>query len=82
MNKKDEQKILDQINIYADQVLKGMNLETTPISIQLDKLKPKMESLAKKYSLSLEDIFVMYMDLNLINQKKQDDELNTKLNLN
>lgn len=80
MNNEDELKILDRINEYADQVLKGMDLEATPISIQLEKLKPEMEKISSEYGLSLEDIFVMYMDLNLKNQKKQEDELNSKIN--
>jgi hypothetical protein len=79
MNKDDEFKILDQINEYADQVLKGMDLEKTPISIQLEKLKPEMEKISTQYGLTLEDIFVMYMDLNLKNQKRLEDELNLKI---
>lgn len=82
MNNETQLKILDQINEYADQVLKGMDLENTPISIQLEKLRPKMESIAKEHLLSLEDVFVMYMDLNLKNQKEQDDLLKTKLDIN
>jgi hypothetical protein len=81
MNKEIELKILDEINVYADQVLKGMDLEKTPISFQLEKLKPKMEILAKEHQISIEDIFVIYMDLNLKNQKKLDDELKSKLKL-
>lgn len=81
MNTNIKLQILDEINVYADQVLKGMDLEKTPISVQLEKLKPKMEMLAKEHQLSIEDIFVVYMDLNLKNQKKLDDEMKSKLKL-
>jgi hypothetical protein len=40
-----------------------------------------MEILAKEHQISIEDIFVIYMDLNLKNQKKLDDELKSKLKL-
>lgn len=75
----DELKILDQINEYADQVLKGMDLEKTPISVQLDKLKPAMEQIAREKNLSLEEVFILYMDLNLKAQKEQEEKLKEKL---
>ena len=31
--------------------------------MQLDKLKPIMETIAKEKGISLEDMFIMYMDL-------------------
>ncbi len=37
--------------------------QKTPVSMQLDKLKPKMEQLAKENGVSIEDIFIRYMDL-------------------
>lgn len=77
--REDELKILIRINEYADQVLKGMDLENTPISVQLDKLKPEMELIAKEKNLSLEEVFIMYMDLNLKAQKEQEDKLKEKL---
>ncbi len=75
----DELKILDQINEYADHVLKGMDLEKTPISVQLDKLKPAMEQIAREKNLSLEEVFILYMDLNLKAQKEQEEKLKEKL---
>lgn len=37
--------------------------QKVPISEQLDKLKPIMETIAKEQNRSLEDIFIEYMDL-------------------
>lgn len=79
MTSEHELKILDRINEYADEVLKGMDLEKTPISVQLDKLKPEMELVAKENNLSLEEVFIMYMDLNLKNQREQEEKLKRKL---
>lgn len=75
----DEIKILNQINEYADQVLKGMDLEKTPISVQLDMLKPAMEQIAREKNLSLEEVFILYMDLNLKTQKENEEKLKEKL---
>lgn len=77
--KEDELKILDQINEFADQVLKGMDLEKTPISVQLEKLTPVMEQIAREKNLSLEEVFIMYMDLNLNAQIAQNKKLKEKL---
>ena len=81
MNEENELKLLEEIDKYADQVLKGMDPETTPISIQLEKLKPKMEELAQEFQLSLEEIFVKYMDLNLKTLRNKENELKSKLKL-
>lgn len=75
----NELNILGQINAYADEVLKGIDPEKTPISEQLEKLRPKMEQIAKDNNLSLEDVFVMYMDTNLTQQKEQEESLKRKL---
>lgn len=75
----NELNILGQINAYAEEVLKGIDPEKTPISEQLEKLRPKMEQIAKDNNLSLEDVFVMYMDTNLTQQKEQEESLKRKL---
>lgn len=75
----EELKILDKINAYADKVLDGIDPEKTPISVQLAKLKPIMEEIAEEKKLSLEEIFIMYMDLNLQFQKEQEEKLKRKL---
>ncbi len=62
MNEKD-QKLLERINVYADQVLADIDPQKTPISFQLDKLRPIMEEIAAEEHVPLEDIFIKYMDL-------------------
>lgn len=56
-------KILNRINEYADKVLDGIDPQKTQISYQLEKLKPIMEEIAKEEGRSVEDIFILYMDL-------------------
>lgn len=58
-----EKKILKRINDYADEVLDGIDPQKVQISYQLEKLKPVMEEIAREENRSLEDIFILYMDL-------------------
>ena len=55
--------ILERINAYADRVLKDFDPQKTRVSFQLEKLRPIMEEIAKEQGISLEDIFIKYMDL-------------------
>ncbi|NLL79049.1 MAG: hypothetical protein GX234_04530 [Clostridiales bacterium] len=57
------QKILERINEYADKVLNGIDPQKVQISYQLEKLKPVMEEIAKEENSTVEDIFILYMDL-------------------
>ena len=63
MNAMTDQELLNEINKYAESVLGDIDPQKTPVSMQLDKLKPKMEQLAKESGISIEDIFIRYMDL-------------------
>ncbi len=63
MNAMTDEEILKELNKYAENVLGDIDPQKTPVSTQLDKLKPKMEELALKSGLSVEDIFIRYMDL-------------------
>ncbi|MBQ2115580.1 MAG: hypothetical protein II193_03220 [Lachnospiraceae bacterium] len=62
MNKEDKE-MLDRINEYADKVLKDFDPQKTRVSFQLDKIKPVMEEIANEKGLSVEDVFIKYMDL-------------------
>lgn len=62
MTDKVKSEITSKINDYADIVLKNMDKERTPISRQLDALKPEMEKLSKEYQIDISDIFIIYMD--------------------
>ena len=59
----NNRKILDRINEYADKVMNGINPQKVQISFQLEKLKPVMEEIAKEEGKSVEEIFILYMDL-------------------
>lgn len=60
----DENKqLLARINSYAETVLADIDPQKVQISLQLEKLKPVMEEIAKERGVSLEDIFILYMDL-------------------
>lgn len=59
----EQRKILERINSYAENTLGDIDPQKVPISMQLDKLKPIMETIAKEKGISLEDMFIMYMDL-------------------
>ena len=59
----EDKVILDRINEYADRVLKDFDTQKTRVSFQLEKLRPIMEEIAKEKGVSLEEIFIKYMDL-------------------
>lgn len=76
----DEQRaILNRINNYAEKVLGDIDPQKVPVSTQLDKLKPVMEEIAKEKNMSLEDFFILYMDLQseaaCLSEQKLRDEL-------
>ncbi len=81
----DEQRaLLNRINAYSESVLGDIEPQKTPVSLQLEKLKPVMEEIAKERNMSLEDVFILYMDLQseasvLSEQKLQEDlkDINT-----
>ena len=60
----DEQRaLLARINGYAENVLGDIDPQKVPVSIQLEKLKPIMKEIAQEKGMSLEDLFILYMDL-------------------
>lgn len=59
----ENQKILEQINAYAEQVLGDIDPQKVQVSVQLEKLKPIMQEIAQETNMSLEDVFILYMDL-------------------
>lgn len=59
----EDKEILDRINEYADKVLKDFDPQKTRVSFQLEKIKPVMEDIAKEKGLTVEEIFIKYMDL-------------------
>lgn len=59
----EEQKILNRINDYAETALADIDPQKTRISFQLEALKPVMQEIADETGKSVEDIFILYMDL-------------------
>ncbi|MBP3476684.1 MAG: hypothetical protein J6K48_10245 [Lachnospiraceae bacterium] len=59
----ENKKILDRINTYAEEVLADIDPQKTRISFQLEALKPVMQEIANETGQSLEDVFILYMDL-------------------
>ncbi|MFI3177655.1 MAG: hypothetical protein R3Y67_09240 [Eubacteriales bacterium] len=59
----DNRAFLQRINEYAEEVLGDIDPQKTQVSIQLDKLKPLMEQIAKEEQTTVEDIFIRYMDV-------------------
>lgn len=59
----ENRKLLARINAYAETVLAGIDPQKVQVSAQLEKLKPVMEEIAGERNTSVEDIFILYMDL-------------------
>lgn len=73
----ENRKLLERINAYANEVMGDIDPQKVQVSIQLDKLRPIMETIAKEKNISLEDVFILYMDLQseascLTDQKMRD----------
>lgn len=58
-----DKEILRRINTYAEKALNGMDPQKVPVSVQLDRLRPIMEEISSEKNMSLEDFFILYMDL-------------------
>lgn len=60
----DENKaLLERINAYAENVLGDIDPQKVQVSVQLEKLRPVMEEIAKEKGMNLEEVFILYMDL-------------------
>lgn len=74
----ENRKILERINAYAETVMGNIDPQKVQVSVQLQKLRPIMETIAKEKNMSLEDFFILYMDLQseascLTDQKLRDE---------
>lgn len=59
----EQKKILDRINKYAEEIMPDIDPQKVPVSVQLDNLRPVMEEIAAEQKMTLEDFFILYMDL-------------------
>lgn len=69
-----EIEILERINKYAEETLGDIDPQKTQVSAQLQALMPKLQEIADELQISLEDMFIKYMDLqseaSLVNEMK------------
>ena len=59
----ENRKLLERINAYAEDTLGEIDPQKVPVSVQLEKLRPVMEEIAAEKGMGLEDVFILYMDL-------------------
>ena len=59
----ENRKILERINTYAENTLGEIDPQKVQVSVQLEQLKPVMEEIAAEKGISLEDMFILYMDI-------------------
>lgn len=55
--------ILKRINDYAEKVMGDIDPQKVPVSAQLEKLRPVFQELAGEKGMSLEEVFILYMDI-------------------
>ena len=55
--------ILERINRYSESVMGEIDPQKVQVSLQLEKLKPIMQEIADEMGMKLEDVFILYMDL-------------------
>ena len=56
----EDKKILQRINDYANEVMPDIDPQKTQVSVQLENLKPIMQTIADEQGISLEDMFIKY----------------------
>ena len=71
---KDDKVIIERINAYAEEVLKDIDPQKTRTGFQIQQLTPILKTIAKELNLSLEDMFVKYMDLQTEFAKEKQDQ--------
>ena len=59
----EDMEFLGKINEFAEKELGDIDPQNTHVSEQLEKLRPIMQKLAMEYKMSVEDVFIRYMDL-------------------
>lgn len=70
---KEDKELLNKISAYSEKVLGEIDPQKVRISEQLEALKPIMQELAKERNVSVEDIFIKYMDLaSMVLAKKEE----------
>ena len=68
----NDKELFIRISNYSEQVMGDIDPQKVRISEQLDKLRPIMEELSKERNMSLEDVFIKYMDVATLVAAKRD----------
>ena len=58
-----QRQIITRINEYAEKALADIDPTKTKVSVQLEKLRPILTTIAAEENIPLEDMFIQYMDL-------------------
>lgn len=80
MTRNDKKRMIEEIQSYADEVLKDVDRQQVPISVQIDMLRPKMEAMSEKYGIDLTEVFILYMDGISEIQAAKEEEFQKKMN--
>ena len=75
----ENRKILERINAYAEEVMGDIDPQKVQVSVQLAKLRPIMETIAAEMDMSLEEFFILYMDIQSEASCLSDQKLREKL---
>lgn len=59
----ENREILKRINDYGEKVLFDIDPQKVPVSMQLEKLRPVFQEIADEKGMTLEEVFVLYMDI-------------------
>lgn len=59
----EERTMLNRIYDYANEVLGEIDPQKTPVSFQLQQLRPIMQQIAMEQGKPVEEVFIKYMDL-------------------
>lgn len=75
----EQRDILNRINAYAEEVMADIDPQKVQTSVQIEKLRPVMEELAGELDISLEEVFILYMDLQSEASCQSDSKLREEL---
>lgn len=73
---KEDRTIIERINAYAEEALKDIDPQKTRTGFQIQQLTPILKTIAKEQDISLEDMFIKYMDLQTEFAKEKQDKFN------
>lgn len=77
----EDKNILKRINDYANEVMPDIDPQKTQVSVQLEKLKPILQTIADEQGISLEDMFIKYMDLASEMAVKREQDLQNSMDM-